>query len=244
MAEHKLALLEQIAEDVHNLEETYLPAYRRSQGQLPVGGEGNADARIMFVGEAPGAEEARTGRPFVGQAGEVFDGLLESVGLQSAEVHITSVLQDRPPRNQDPHAEEILANRPFLSREIDVIRLAVIATLGRFALSVILDEFDMPQRGEKLSDLHGKILPTHAPYRDIVVLPLYHPAAVLYNPDLRQRLEDDLQVPAALVLWSATTLPRPRRCLGWRPGCDPWRSPVARARFNVCAGDRDILDPA
>lgn len=199
MQEDKETLLQRIVKDVRSLKESSLPAYRREKGYLPVVGEGNADARIMFVGEAPGAEEARTGRPFVGPAGEVFDSLLQSVGLQRGDVYITSVLKDRPPGNRDPLAEEIRAYRPFLSRQIEIIRPAVIVALGRFALGVILDEFDMPQRGKKLTDLHGTTLAAQTPYGEIVVVPSYHPAAVFYRPDLRRRVEDDFQVLARFV---------------------------------------------
>jgi uracil-DNA glycosylase family 4 len=187
----KEAKLSQIADQVRDLRKSPLYEYRRENGYRPVVGEGDPDARILFVGEAPGAEEAKAGRPFVGPAGDVLDELLRSVGLDREEVYITSVLKDRPPGNRDPRAEEIRVYRPFLSRQIAIIQPEVIATLGRFALQVILDELGMSQRGQGLGELHGKALEAQAEYGALVVVPLYHPAAVFYNPDLQDTLQED-----------------------------------------------------
>jgi uracil-DNA glycosylase family 4 len=189
--EDKEAKLSQIADQVRDLRKSPLYEYRRENGYRPVVGEGDPDARILFVGEAPGAEEAKAGRPFVGPAGDVLDELLRSVGLDREEVYITSVLKDRPPGNRDPRAEEIRVYRPFLSRQIAIIQPEVIATLGRFALQVILDELGMSQRGQGLGELHGKALEAQAEYGALVVVPLYHPAAVFYNPDLQDTLQED-----------------------------------------------------
>jgi len=195
--EDKKTKLRQIAEQVRDLRESPLFEYRQENEYRPVVGEGDPDARILLVGEAPGAEEAKAGRPFVGRAGDVLDELLEGIGLRRDQVYITSVLKDRPPGNRDPRAAEIRAYRPFLSEQISVIQPEVIATLGRFALKVILDELKMPQRGEGLSDLHGRAL--EADYGRVVVVPLYHPAAVFYNPDLQGTLEKDFQTLARFV---------------------------------------------
>ena len=192
MVDDKRSELSQIAEEIRNLRQSPLHEYRLKNGYKPVVGEGDPDARIMFVGEAPGAEEAKTGRPFVGRAGEVLDELLNSVGLQRRDVYITSVVKDRPPDNRDPRAEEIRVYRPFLSQQISIIQPKVIATLGRFALEVILDEFGMPQGGQGLGDLHGQALRAQAEYGEVVIVPLYHPAAVFYNPGLQQTLEEDI----------------------------------------------------
>lgn len=193
MVDDKKSELSQIAEEIRNLRQSPLYEYRLKNGYKPVVGEGDSDARIMFVGEAPGAHEAKTGRPFVGRAGEVLDELLNSVGLQRRDVYITSVVKDRPPGNRDPQAEEIKIYKPFLLRQIDIIQPEVIATLGRFALQLVLDEFDMAQRGQGLVDLHGQPMKTQAHYGEMVVLPLYHPAAVFYNPDLRETLMQDFK---------------------------------------------------
>jgi len=193
VVDDKRSELSQIAEEIRNLRQSPLHEYRLKNGYKPVVGEGDPDARIMFVGEAPGAEEAKTGRPFVGRAGEVLDELLNSVGLQRRDVYITSVVKDRPPGNRDPKAEEIKIYKPFLLRQINIIQPKVIATLGRFALQLVLDEFDVAQRGPGLGDLHGQPMKTQAHYGEMVVLPLYHPAAVFYNPDLRETLMQDFK---------------------------------------------------
>jgi uracil-DNA glycosylase family 4 len=200
--------LEEIAEAVRDLEASPLYEYRQKEGYLPVVGEGDANARIMFVGEAPGAEEAKTGRPFVGRAGEVFEQLLHSIALERREVYVTSILKDRPPGNRDPRSEEIQMYKPFLLRQIEVIRPQIIATLGRFALGVILKEFDTPQGKAKLGDLHGKVLHAQAPYGEVIVIPLYHPAAVFYNPALQETMEADFQALARLVRESGIAVKR------------------------------------
>ena len=191
MVEDRKSKLRQIADEVLNLRRSPLYEYRQENGYKPVVGEGDPETRILFVGEAPGAEEAKTGRPFVGRAGRVLDELLASVGLRRRDVYITSVVKDRPPGNRDPTAEEIKTYKPFLLRQINIIQPEVIATLGRFALKVILDEFGVPQQGEGLSKLHGQTLKAQASYGEVVVLPLYHPAAVFYNADLQETLHDD-----------------------------------------------------
>jgi uracil-DNA glycosylase family 4 len=196
--------LEEIAEGVRNLRTSPLYDYRQAEGYLPVVGEGDASAQVMFVGEAPGAEEAKTGRPFVGRAGEVFEQLLHTIGLERGEVYVTSILKDRPPGNRDPRSDEIRIYKPFLLRQIEVIRPQIIATLGRFALGVILKEFDTPQGKAKLGDLHGKVLHAQAPYGEVIVIPLYHPAAVFYNPALQETMEADFQNLARLTRSAGT----------------------------------------
>jgi uracil-DNA glycosylase family 4 len=199
LGEDKKGKLEKISLAIRDLTESPLYEYRKENGYRPVPGEGDPDASILLVGEAPGEEEAKTGRPFVGRAGDVLDELLEGIGLRRDQVYITSVLKDRPPGNRDPRAAELRAYRPFLSQQIGVIQPEVIATLGRFALKVILDELKMPQRGQGLSDLHGRALEAEDDYGQVVVVPLYHPAAVFYNPDLQGTLEEDFQTLAKFV---------------------------------------------
>lgn len=192
MNDDKAARLEEIADQIWNLEESPLYDYRKEKGYSPVIGEGNVDAAIMLIGEAPGAEEAKTGRPFVGNAGRVLDKLLESIDIERKDVYITNILKDRPPDNRDPTAEEIELYAPFLLRQIEVIQPDVIVTLGRFAMDFILERFDLPEEGQKISDLHGKVLQAQASYGDIAIVPLYHPAAAFYNRDLEDVLQKDI----------------------------------------------------
>lgn len=186
--------LEELALALQKLEASPLYAYRKENNYLPVIGEGNPNAQIMFIGEAPGEWEAKSGRPFVGASGRLLDTLLESIGLQRKDVYITNVVKDRPPGNRAPTVEEIRIYAPLLVQQIDIIRPAVVATLGRFAMDFIFDLFDMPQRGEKISRLHGTRLEAHAPYGAVTVIPLYHPAVALYTTAQRETLTQDFQV--------------------------------------------------
>lgn len=194
MNDDRAARLEEIADQILNLEESPLYDYRKKKGYSPVIGEGNVDAAIMLIGEAPGAEEAKTGRPFVGAAGRILDDLLESIGIEREDVYITSVVKDRPPDNRDPTSEEIELYAPFLWRQIKIIQPEVIVTLGRFAMDFVLQRFDLPQAGQTIGDLHGEVIKAHAFYGDISIVTLYHPAATFYNRNLEDTLKDDFQV--------------------------------------------------
>jgi DNA polymerase len=194
MTDDRTAQLEAIAREIQNLEESPLYSYRKENGFSPVIGEGDPSASIVFIGEAPGKQEAKTGRPFVGNAGKVLDELLESIDLERQEVYITNVVKDRPPGNRDPRADEIRLYTPFLLRQLDVIQPRVLVTLGRFATDLILDDFDLPEQGQKIGDLHGRVLEAQAAHGCVAIVPLYHPAAVFYNQDLRETLEEDFLV--------------------------------------------------
>jgi DNA polymerase len=191
---NKAERMDKVAERVRNLQDSPLYEYRKEKGYQPVVGEGDLDARVMLIGEAPGAQEAETGRPFVGNAGKLLDELLASVSLSREEVYITNVVKDRPPGNRDPHAAEIELYGPFLRQQIDIIEPLVIVTLGRFAIDFILEQFDHPAAGKKISELHGQILKARADYGEIRIIPFYHPAAAFYNPDLKAILIEDIQV--------------------------------------------------
>jgi DNA polymerase len=190
----KAARLERMVEEVRNLEDSPLSAYRKENGYQPVFGEGDPDADLMLIGEAPGAQEAQTGRPFVGRAGRVLDTLLESIGVEREDVYITNVVKDRPPGNRDPRAEEIEVYAPFLLRQIEIIEPRVIATLGRFAATFVIEAYDLPRPSRRMGDLHGEVLEAVVPYGEALVVPLYHPAAAFYNPDLEDVLQEDFRV--------------------------------------------------
>lgn len=194
MSGDKEAQLEEIAQQVRDLEESPLYEYRKQHGYFPVIGEGSLDASIVFIGEAPGEQEAKTGRPFVGNAGQVLDELLESIGIRRDKVYITNVVKDRPPGNRDPTSEEIKLYSPFLERQIELIRPRVIVPLGRFAMDFVLKQFGLAERGQKISDLHGQVLEGHAAYGDVAVVPLYHPAVTFYDPRRKDALGQDVQV--------------------------------------------------
>lgn len=192
-AKEKEARLEEVADEVRNFRASPLYANRTEHGYKPVMGEGASDARIMFIGEAPGKQEAESGRPFVGNAGRVLDQMLASIGLKRDQVFITSVLKDRPPGNRDPHADEIHAYLPFLMRQIRTIQPTVIVTLGRVAMEVLLAQLDLPQQGQKISALHGHPLQADTDYGAVVLVPLYHPAAAFYNRELEETMDKDFE---------------------------------------------------
>lgn len=131
-------------------------------------GEGNIDCKVMFIGEAPGAEEDRLVRPFVGRSGKLLDKMIESLGWKRADVYISNIVKRRPPENRDPLPEEIEAYKPYLARQIEIINPKVIATLGRFSMNYFLPL-------AKITRDQGKPFP----YQTRVVFPLFHPAAVL-----------------------------------------------------------------
>ncbi|PJF40623.1 MAG: uracil-DNA glycosylase, partial [Phototrophicales bacterium] len=133
--------LRQIRDEVLNLTESPLYSYRKQNGYFPVIGQGNHYADIMFIGEAPGENEAKTGVPFCGASGRVLDELIASIGLRREAVYITNIVKDRPPANRDPNKQEIELYSPFLVRQINIIQPKVIATLGRFSMEFILKLF-------------------------------------------------------------------------------------------------------
>lgn len=163
---------------------------RLSEGRThAVPGEGSFPARILLVGEAPGEQEDRTGRPFAGRAGKVLDSLLALIGLSRSDVFITSILKCRPPENRDPKSDEIALCTPYLDRQIALLRPSVIVPMGRFSASVIMELFGIP--GGKISEIHGKPVRVIAPHGPVIIFPVYHPAVVTHNPPLRSDLEAD-----------------------------------------------------
>jgi len=165
---------------------------RLSAGRIhAVPGEGPVPCRIMLIGEAPGEKEDRSGRPFAGRAGIVLQDLLESIGLSRKEVFITSILKCRPPKNRDPKKDEIAACRPYLNRQIALLRPSVIVPMGRFSASVILEQFGMiPGR---ISEIHGHAFRVETPKGSVILFPVYHPAVVTHNPPLKSDLVQDFQ---------------------------------------------------
>ena len=187
-------LLRAILDEVYNLTESPLYQYRQENGYWPVIGQGSHYADIMFIGEAPGKNEAEIGRPFCGASGRVLDELLNSIDLRREDVYVTNILKDRPPNNRDPQRAEIELYAPFLERQIDIIQPSVIATLGRFSMQFILRQYGSAQAGLRISQLHGTVIPVRGAYGKISVVPLFHPAAALYNASQRTTLEQDFQV--------------------------------------------------
>jgi uracil-DNA glycosylase len=157
-------------------------------------GNGNADADLMFVGEAPGRDEDLQGLPFVGRAGKLLDQLLEGVGMQRSDVFVANVLKCRPPGNRDPQPDEIETCRPYLHRQIDLIEPKVICTLGNFATKLLTRS----QRG--ITGVHGRPQVHELGGRTVRVFPLYHPAAGLRSTRTLEELREDFaKLPALLA---------------------------------------------
>lgn len=193
MSDDKTEALKKIRDDVWNLKASPLYEYRKKNKYFPVLGEGSHSAKIIFIGEAPGKNEAETGRPFCGAAGRVMDELLASIQLDRQDVYITNIVKDRPPENRDPTPSEIKLYSPFLDRQIDVIQPEVIATLGRFSMQFILEKFQLPEATKSISTLHGMLLKAKTSYGEVSLLPLYHPAVALYNGNSKKTLLEDFQ---------------------------------------------------
>jgi DNA polymerase len=196
--EERRQKLKQIRDEILVLKESVAgpnPLYldRIQNKAYPVIGEGSHVAKIMFVGEAPGATEAKTGRPFVGSAGKFLDELLLSIGAKREDVYITNIVKDRPPQNRDPQPSEIELYGPFLDRQIEIIQPAVIVTLGRFSMNYIMRKFDLDFELEPISKAHGKLYTAKASYGPLTILPLYHPAAALYDGSLREVQKKDFE---------------------------------------------------
>lgn len=155
----------------------------------PVMGHGNPKAEIVFVGEAPGQREDEQGIPFVGPAGKLLDELLGTIGLKREDVYITNVVKFRPPQNRDPTPEEKEACLPFLQMELGIIKPKIIAPLGRHALTQFFTKMS-------ITEAHGK---PHRIADGVTIFPIYHPAAALHNPNLRQALFDDFAALGAFL---------------------------------------------
>jgi uracil-DNA glycosylase family 4 len=145
-----------------------------------VPGEGSPTADVVLVGEAPGASEDRTGRPFVGNAGKLLDRLLEEAGLDRADVFITNVVKARPPSNRDPKADEVAHHLPWLEAQLEVIRPKLLVPLGRHALKRFAPD-------TTITEAHGRVVE----HDGRMLFPMYHPAAALRNPKLRETLHQD-----------------------------------------------------
>ena len=155
-----------------------------------VPGEGNIDSEIVFIGEAPGATEDATGRPFVGRAGKLLENLLAEIGYKREDVWIGNIIKHRPPENRDPLPDEIAACQPYLKVQLEAIAPKLIITLGRFAMNYFYSD--------------GKITRDHGTLRKstdgkYLIFPVYHPAAALRNPDFAAVLKNDfLKIPEML----------------------------------------------
>ena len=184
----KQADLDKIAKQI--ADDKVTPELKAGATQL-VFGAGSPDAEIVFIGEAPGKNEDLQGEPFVGAAGKFLNEMLEMIGLERKDIYITNIVKYRPPNNRDPYPEEKKAFLPYLQSQLEVIQPKVVVTLGRHSMNCFLPDL-------QISKVHGQ--PKRVKLRlkandkdtfEVVILPLFHPAAALYNGDMRQTLIDD-----------------------------------------------------
>jgi uracil-DNA glycosylase len=177
MADTKQAKLDAIAKQI--ITDKVTPELAVTATQL-VFGDGNPNAEIVFIGEAPGKNEDLQGKPFVGAAGQFLNDMLEMIGLERKDIYITNIVKYRPPNNRDPHPEEKQTFLPYLESQLEVIQPLLVVTLGRHSLNCFLPDL-------QISKIHGQ--PKR--YKGRIYLPLFHPAAALYNSAMRQTLIDD-----------------------------------------------------
>ncbi len=147
-------------------------------------GEGSPESRLMFIGEAPGAEEDNTGRPFVGRAGQLLTKIIESINLKREDVYIANIIKCRPPENRNPMEDEIALCSPFLEEQISIIKPEIICTLGKFATEFIIGN----DKGA-ISSVRGK----EFNYKGVTVIPTYHPSYLLRNPNAKKETWEDMK---------------------------------------------------
>lgn len=163
---------------------------------IVVGG-GNLNADILFVGEAPGRNEDLTGVPFCGAAGKNLDKLLESVGLDREDIYIANILKCRPPENRDPKPDEILAHTPWLLKQVRDMRPKVVCSLGNYATKFFLSGGDVKlmKKQPGITEIHGKVLEVEMEGVRFTLIPLFHPAAIIYNrTKLTPLWEEDMEI--------------------------------------------------
>jgi len=187
MAKSKTVQLDEVKEEI--IKSKVCEELAKGATQL-VFGDGSADADIVFIGEAPGKNEDAQGLPFVGAAGKFLNEMLEGIGLKRQDVYITNIVKYRPPQNRDPYPDEKAAFLPYLKRQLEIIKPKLVVTLGRHSMESLLPP------GLLISAVHGQ--PKR--FKGQVYLPLFHPAAALYNGAMRQTLVDDFaKIPRILA---------------------------------------------
>ncbi|CAN5389305.1 uracil-DNA glycosylase [soil metagenome] len=181
----KQVLLDQIKADI--LKKNICPDLAKTAKQL-VMGDGNPDAEIVFIGEAPGKNEDLQGKPFVGASGKFLSEMLALINLRREDIYITNIVKYRPPENRDPTPDEKEAFLPFLEAQLEVIQPKIVVTLGRHSMNCFLPDLQI-----------GKVHGQPKRYKGRVYLPLFHPAAALYNGSMRQTLIDDFVAIPAII---------------------------------------------
>ncbi|MCB9456207.1 MAG: TIR domain-containing protein [Anaerolineaceae bacterium] len=191
--QRKAESLKAVRDDLVNATTSPLYTVRVEGRYFPVLGEGDPDANIMFIGESPGKHEAQQGKPFCGPSGDILDELLRGIGLARESVYITNILLDHPGAKREPTPQELAFYTPFADRIVDIIQPAVIVTLGRFAMQYMLKKLDLPEKRGTITQLHGKLIKARLHYGEIHIVPMYHPAVVLYSASQKDTLKQDFE---------------------------------------------------
>lgn len=185
----KKKLLDQVAADITKA--NICPDLAKQAKHL-VPGDGNPDADIVFIGEAPGKNEDEHGIPFIGAAGKFLNEMLADIGLKRGDIFITNIVKYRPPNNRDPLPDEKKAFWPYMVRQLEIIQPKVVVTLGRHSMEYFLPD-------QKISQIHGQPVGVKVGNIKVTILPLYHPAAAIYNRKLKQTLIDDFNKLPAII---------------------------------------------
>jgi len=180
--------LAKIAEQVKNCQKC--PLYKTATNPVP--GAGNPNAEIVFIGEAPGYWEDQKGIPFCGAAGNLLDQLLAMINLKREEVFICNILKHRPPNNRDPLPGEIVACTPYLKQQLLIIKPKIIITLGRFAMNYFIPN-------AYISRIHGQAKEVSWEGLNLIIIPMYHPAAALRNGQVMQEIKEDFKKIPAII---------------------------------------------
>jgi uracil-DNA glycosylase len=196
MASGKSAKLDDIKQQI--LDNKVTPELAKTATQL-VFGDGNIDADIVFIGEAPGKNEDKQGIPFVGAAGKFLNEMLEMIDLKREDIYITNIVKYRPPDNRDPLPDEKKTFLPYLQSQLEVIQPKVVVTLGRHSLNCFLPDLQISQVHGQPKRVRLSLKENSNDTLEVVILPLFHPAAALYNGSMRQTLIDDFALLPAII---------------------------------------------
>jgi len=182
--------IQKLNQEIHSCQKCPLGATRTNA----VPGQGNLNAKVMFIGEAPGATEDAQGIPFCGKAGGVLDELLAIAGLKREEIFIGNILKCRPPNNRNPQEIEIKTCTPYLDRQIELIKPSVLCCLGNFSTAYIMRKFSLEAKVQGITKIHGKIFLSDVAYGKIKIMPLFHPAVVTYDMSKKSVLAEDFRL--------------------------------------------------
>lgn len=192
-------MMKAIRDEIVDLKASPLYIYRTSNNYFPVIGEGTHDAHILFVGEAPGENEAKQAKPFCGRSGKLLDEMLASIALDRTTVYITNLVKDRPQDNRDPTEEEIELYSPFLDRQITIIKPKVLVMLGRYSMNYLFAKAGIKDKLLPISKMHGTVFEGIINGQPVHLLPLYHPAVGLYNPSMKEVMFEDFKKLKAFI---------------------------------------------